>query len=595
MSHRFILIFLEVTTLLMAFTIGKTEGTFWKKKVLEVIPDDCNCVCPQNKYIPVEVPHTQLKYYPVEEGHLTEDAVEGNYEEADDHSPPLSGYEELPDKIGRQVYEIVGSALGKGESSKVVGDEGLRKYADTKTAKPQYQSKPTKSGNEKSSGKHSHSEHSHTQTENSKTTGHSEHSHSTEEGSIPGVEGGGDDGEAQVYVNHSQDSKIKEEEPAILYHHNPGQEFDTESYDKSNEAEEPQNIDSLYGSFDSSHKHHQTNSHDDSIEAATTESLDAVYATTTAYPTVSDSFKNYHHDLNVVKKKYHKYDPSPKRRLSQKEQDIKSVPKAIVVHSKWHFFKQDPTRFKSITGGEKGKSYTSFSAYKYSSNGVGKSGSTSSPSSDDHHFIKNHEKRSSAVPSFEKEGGKGSKIVLSKVVIPSKNHQKERERNEFSGHVKKIVVTNRDAIVVEGKEEKKKSLVEVKSSIKEREEKRENKQNRINVDSNFLKEPFMVQNTNRMDPRSHLVKKDHSQIKDWETAPREDFDGSGFIFSNSEPKKFASMTSRRHVLSSFDTNIVPRTAAINPFLMNQTRGQMTFKPKPLESGPKFNILFPDYY
>lgn len=604
MSHRVMLFVIKMTTMMMVI-VGKSEGTFWKKKIVEVIPDDCNCVCPPNKYIPVEVPHTQLKYYPVEEGHLTEDE---HYTEVDsgnngDHS--ISEYEQLPEKIGKQVYEIVGSALGKGEGEGEgkgkKGDEGLGKYADSKTSKPQYQSRPEKSANEKSSVEgHSDNEH---------------HSHSHSGEGEKGVHSGDD--EDQVYVNHLSDSKAGEEEPKILYHHttnNP--EFDSESFHKrggDEEGEEPQNIDSLYGSFDSSHKH-STSEAEIAAGEATTES--AVYAMS---PSVSDSFKKYRHTSHLNEKlhnsdvkKYHKYEIEPKKRLSKKEKDLKleKPPKSVIVHSKWHFFKEEPNgNFNSVSGGEKKNSY-SYSTYKFSSGKSSSAGSTSSPSSLNGHFIKSKNQEKS---SFEKEGEKGSKIVPSKVVLSSnadENQKKERLRAKV---VRKKLVTNSDAIATEEKIGN--SMMRIKNGIKQKE-----KPIQFNADDgNFsevpLHSPFMARNTNQGIPRSRVEQrtlKEHSQIRDWETVPREDFDGTGFLFSGSQPRT-ASMprhenfgnqkhqifgTSKHHNFESpkHEPKIsLQRNTPLNPLLNFHQPDHLPFKTKPIESRPKLRIMLPDYY
>ena len=630
MSHRVMLFVVKIITMMMVI-IGKSEGTFWKKKIVEVIPDDCNCVCPPNKYIPVEVPHTQLKYYPVEEGHLTEDEhyTEVDSGNNDDHS--ISEYEQLPEKIGKQVYEIVGSALGKGGEGEgggkgKKGDEGLRKYADSKTSKPQYQSRPEKSANEKSSVEghshnehHSHSDHSHSDHSHSDHS-HSDHSHSGE--GEKGVHGGDD--EDQVYVNHLSDSKAAEEEPKILYHHTTNSpEFDSESFDKRGEdveggdVEEPQNIDSLYGSFDSSHKH-STSETEIAVGEATTES--AVYA---MYPSVSDRFKNHHHTSHLNKKlhnsnvkKYHKYETEPKKRLSKKEQDLKleKSPKSVIVHSKWHFFKEEPNgNFKSVSGGEKKNSY-SYSTYKFSGGKSSSGGSTSSPSSLNGHFIKSTNQEKSSP--FEKEGGKGSKIVLSKVV-PSSNAAENQKKEGLKAKVvvKKKLVTNSDAIAIE---EKKigNSMIRIKNGIKQKE-----KPIQFNADGvgNFSKvplhSPFMTRNTNQGVPHSRVeqrTSKGRSQIKDWETASREDFDGTGFLFSGSQPRT-ASMprhenfgnqkhqifsTSKHHNFESPKHGpkiALQRNTPLNPLLNFHEPDHLPFKPKPIESRPKLRIMLPDYY
>lgn len=557
----------------LAIFFGRSEATFWKKKFVEVIPDDCNCVCPPNKYFPVEVPHTQLKYYPVEEGHFAEELHDEVHQEQPDGHEEHGGYENLPDKIGKQVYEIIGSALEKGGSSKHGPDEGVRKYADSKTSKPHYQSRTAKSGTaEKSHSEHAKTEHNH-------SSGQREKSHTEAEEHS----GGGEGGDVHEFANHLHDSQVKEEEPAIVYHRNSGPGFDSDTFEPADQGEEgePQNIESLYGSFDSSSNKNHMTAEADMIEAATTESI-----LTAGYP--SESYENLMtHDSNTnnKKKKYHKYDLSPKRRLSKKEQEsIKPRPKSVIVHSKWHFFKEDPS-FKSISGGGKKKSFTVSSAYKYKVE-KSSSSSTSSPSTLNGHFMK---KEGAEGPSLQ-EAGKGSKIVLSKM-FPSQASSKDRKIDP-AGNVRRA--TNQDAIVVQESERSKK--IETVQETKKRRMEERNKQNRINVDGNFLKEPFMVRNTNhaRQSSKKRSEERDNLQIKDWETAPKEDLAGSGFIYSSSTSAESRHFPLHGQRALPQRQRMAWNSPSINPFHVHESN-QMALKTKPLESGTKVRVMFPEYY
>lgn len=85
---------------LIFLQLSFVKGTFFKK-IVEVIPEDCECKCPKPKFIHVDVPKSQTKYYPVEESHKHD-----NFEEHESREP-------FKPVVNEDFYRELGSVIRK--------------------------------------------------------------------------------------------------------------------------------------------------------------------------------------------------------------------------------------------------------------------------------------------------------------------------------------------------------------------------------------------------------------------------------------------------------------------------------------------------
>lgn len=104
--------------IILTYVVSFTEATFFKKFIntdliadhedqyVPTINPDCNCECPRTKYVDVEVPKTQVKYYPISEPKEESESSASNQPSEQPFKPV----------INREIYKQIGEVIDKLEN-----------------------------------------------------------------------------------------------------------------------------------------------------------------------------------------------------------------------------------------------------------------------------------------------------------------------------------------------------------------------------------------------------------------------------------------------------------------------------------------------
>lgn len=201
---------------------------------------DCHCECPQNKYINVEVPKTQVKYYPVEEKEMEEKKYDSGSHETDsgshgidskvfrpphteDHPPDDTDqpfkpaisqtlYRELEGLVDKITSEIP-SGYEKGKSQDEYKDDGGK-------PKPKYHSQPGSPSKHEGEDEHEGGKDQYDKNSSGEKEDHHEYKSLHD-----------DDHSSKKYDTNSEPDFTTN--PFIHYENPPGATFDDEPFEKT--------------------------------------------------------------------------------------------------------------------------------------------------------------------------------------------------------------------------------------------------------------------------------------------------------------------------------------------------------------------------